>query len=264
MKALAHRMFTTLILAAVLLGAATPGAWARSEADSLVTGFDLDRCVRTHVPGFEVTRIGPVWGVGLEALAVERASREIVHLAVGVFGSSQEAADAAAARVADFSIRLDRGSLSGKSLGDGAWSAGLTVIFHRDNVLVQVFGSSRERVQALAEIVDRELAGKEDGDVTRGSRVSRPTISGMRSPAGNVPVGSDVEVRLNASTRMGRQLYYSYHPEGGELLGGDPPIPLVYRGNTVGAHVLRFAAMDAHCVISSTLELPIEVVEARP
>jgi len=243
MNARVPRVMRLAALAVILAATPFSGAAARSGADSLVTGFDLEQCVLSHAAGFEITRLAPIWGAGLEALAVEPGSREILHLTVGVFGSSHEAADAAAARVADFSIRLDPGSLSGKALGDRSWSADLTIVFHRDNVLVQVFGSSRERVQAIAEMVDRELAGKRDTDVERGGRVTRPLLSGVRTPAGNIAVGSDAEIRLTGSTPTGRRLYYSYHPSGGELLGGDPPIPL-----------------DDHCVMSPVMDFPVTVV----
>ena len=88
------------------------------------------------------------------------------------------------------------------------------------------------------------------------ARASRST---QTSAAGNVPVGGSVEIRLAASTRTGRELRYAYRPEGGELVGGDPPVPLIFRGNTAGTHTLRFAAVDAHCVMSLVLEFPLTV-----
>jgi hypothetical protein len=258
-RTLVSAVLIAMALAAVAL-AAPGGAWARERPDSLVTGFDLETCLADYAPGFQISRMSPVWGAGLEALAVEPVSREILHLTVGVFGSSREAAEAATARVADSSIRLDTGSLAGKHLGDASWSADLTVLFQRDNVLVQVFGSSRDRVEAMAVTVDRELAGKE-GRIERGSRVSRPTISGIRRPAGDIAIGAEAEIRLSGYSPAGRTVFYTYLPEGGELVGGDPPLPLQFRPSSPGAHVLRFAAVDARCVMSLALELPLTAVE---
>jgi hypothetical protein len=253
-----------MCMAAALVWAGVTVAPAGAQTDaaeaSLVTGFDLEACIAANAPQFTVGRLGPIWGAGLEALAHNLAARQVLYLTVGVFGSVDEAADAAQAFVADSSIHFREGSLNGARLGEASWSTDAAIVFQRENVFVRVFSNAPARGEALADAVDRALA---DGAayVARGEAPSRPTLGGSLTPGGDIVMGGATVIRIHPNTGGARELYYAYKVEGGELLGGDPPAAIEYRPSAPGEHLLRFVAVSNACVVSRTLEIPVTVVE---
>ena len=57
MKAFVTRSAILVALAAAFAAGGAAEARVRSSADSLVTGFDLERCLATRAAGFEITRV---------------------------------------------------------------------------------------------------------------------------------------------------------------------------------------------------------------
>lgn len=232
----------------------------------LVTGVSLNDLSKARFSNMNKITEGLAGQFGRVRTLFDKKSKEQVKITVAVYGSVNEAEDAALELLNSVSAIMKSGSRSAGVIGTHSWylksqDGSGTVVFVYDNALFQLFSS----VYGLAERSALAIVGdlyKATNGIMLGKKVQTPTISDVIIPE-TVQKIKGVSLNVKAVDPSQQRLSFVVIASQGQLLDTDVVNEKIYIPSRLGVDELKVYTINEANVVSRVFVKKLTVVDQK-
>lgn len=232
----------------------------------LVTRVSLDDLSKARFSNMDKITEGLAGQFGRVRTLFDKKSKKQVKITVAVYGSVNEAEDAALELLNSVSIVMKSGSQSGGVIGTHSWylkspdGSGIVAFIH-NNSLFQLFSSDYNLAERSARSIVGDLTEGVNG-ITLGKKVQIPKITDVVIPE-NVRKNEKAPLKMKTLDPSRQKLSFVVSASKGQLLDTDIRNEKIYIHSESGTDELKVYAINEANVVSQVFVKKLTVADQK-
>lgn len=232
----------------------------------LVTGVSLDDLSKARFSNMNKITEGLAGQFGRVRNLFDRKSKKQVKITVAVYGSVNEAEDAALDLLNSVSAVMKTGSQSGDVIGTHSWylkspDGSETIVFIHNNSLFQLFSSDYNLAESSARLIVDDLTRGTNG-IRLGKQVILPEITDVKFPE-RLEGMREISLILEGQDPYQQKISFAVSASRGQLLETKKSGEKIYIPYEAGSVELKIYAINEMNVVSQVYIKKIEVEKEK-